>query len=336
MPATNPGPIIPQNNYVKNAQSSMGSGSFTLDLAGVKEEHDSIFTLDYCNATSGICDSIGSIPLSEPEFATSFSFVVPPGGYYNGELRLNNDDEVTYDNLCLRQASGQPPNPPPNDPGTLPIPECGTVGNTASFYQLAPYSITEEYSGTAPVILAGLTYNYAIYPLVCTTISIANWFYNALSVFAEKVFGFILFASLALARIIALLEAILDKIPSTTIPLCGILDFIFWLIKIFVELFLQFFVLFAQVIKLIIDIFKDMMFEVRGDSAVQYPFTCSGQGYWMCFALAGILSVQNQVGDWFNIIALIVCSMLTVSLVFWTVNQIRAMMQPGAGGDSDA
>lgn len=270
-------------------------------------------------------------------FEGQISFVVPPGGFYNGALQIVNDDALLeYTNLCLRASSGPSPNPhPPNDPGTLPMPECGSVNspftNTASFYKLAPYAISEEYSGTAPVIIAGLTYNYAIYPLVCTTISIANWQYNAYTAWIDKFNSFADRLTVKLDRIIALLEAILAAIPDMIVPpTCGILDVILWLLKIFLDLFLKFMVLFAQGIKMVIDIFKEMMLEIRGDSAVQYPFSCSGDGFWLCFALAGILSVQNQVGDWLNIIALIVCSMLTVSLVFWTVNQIRAMLQPGS------
>jgi len=334
------GAPIAGNDYVEDAQQSM-YGSYVLDVSGEQVQDVNTLRVSYNNNGTGNYDNVGVFNVVGYSFEGQIAFVVPPGGYYNGALQIVNDEDLLeYTNICLRQASGPPPNPPPNDPGSLPIPECGSVNapftNTTGFYQMAPYAISEEYSGTAPVIIAGLTYNYAIYPLVCTTISIANWQYNAYTAWIRKFDLFMLAFSVYMTGIIHLLQEILDKIPSTAIPLCGILDFILWLIRLFVELFLKFMILWIQGISLIIDIFKNMMFDVRGEAAVQYPFSCSGDGYWLCFALAGILSVQNQVGDWFNIIALIICAMLTVSLVFWTVNQIRAMMQPGAGGDSDA
>jgi len=326
---------IAVNDYVQDAQPSM-YGSYFLDVSGEQAQDINTLRVSYNNNGTGNYDNVGVFDVVGYAFAGQISFVVPPGGYYNGALQIVNDDDLLeYTNICLRAASGPTPNPhPPVDPGTLPIPACGSVNspytNTAGFYQLAPYAISEEYSGTAPVIIAGLTYNYAIYPLVCTTISIANWQYNAYVAWIDKFNLFATRLSAQLDEIIALLEAILAAIPDMIVPpTCGILDVILWLLKLFLTLFLKFMKLFAQGIDLVIGIFKDMMTEIRGDSAVQYPFSCSGDGYWLCFALAGILSVQNQVGDWFNIIALIVCSMLTVSLVFWTVNQIRAMAQPG-------
>jgi len=326
---------IAGNDYVQDAQPSL-YGSYFLDVSGEQAQDINTLRVSYNNNGTGNYDNVGVFDVVGYAFAGQISFVVPPGGYYNGALQIVNDDDLLeYTNICLRAASGPTPNPhPPVDPGTLPIPACGSVNspytNTAGFYQLAPYAISEEYSGTAPVIIAGLTYNYAIYPLVCTTISIANWQYNAYVAWIDKFNLFATRLSAQLDEIIALLEAILAAIPDMIVPpTCGILDVILWLLKTFLTLFLKFMKLFAQGIDLVISIFKDMMLEIRGDSAVQYPFSCSGDGYWLCFALAGILSVQNQVGDWFNIIALIVCSMLTVSLVFWTVNQIRAMAQPG-------
>jgi len=326
---------IAGNDYVQDAQPSL-YGSYFLDVSGEQAQDINTLRVSYNNNGTGNYDNVGVFDVVGYAFAGQISFVVPPGGYYNGALQIVNDDDLLeYTNICLRAASGPTPNPhPPNDPGTLPIPACGSVNspytNTTGFYQLAPYAISEEYSGTAPVIIAGLTYNYAIYPLVCTTISIANWQYNAYTAWIDKFNLFASRLSAQLDEIIALLEAILAAIPDMIIPpTCGILDVILWLLKIFLTLFLKFMTLFAQGIQLVISIFQEMMTEIRGDSAVQYPFSCSGDGYWLCFALAGILSVQNQVGDWFNIIALIVCSMLTVSLVFWTVNQIRGMAQPG-------
>jgi len=335
-PAINPGPIIPPNNYVKNAQAAMGGG-YSLDLAGLKAEHDSTFTLDYCNATSGICDSIGAIPLSEPEFASSFSFVVPSGGYYGGELRLNNDDGVTYDNLCLRQSQNGPVNPNPPSPPPLPFPECGSVNNTASFYMMGPYSVTGEFTGTeyTAAYLSEMIYNYSIYPLVCTTISIANWQYNAAAAFwkmFEIEFGLIF---IGLNRIIALLEQILDaiKMPGYP-PLCGILDIILWIIKALLEVLFKILLMIFQTLGLIVKIFSGMANEARGENAIMYPFNCSGDGQWTCFVLAGIAELDWKLGDWLNIISLIVVAMLTVSLAFWVTNQVRDMMQPGSGGDT--
>jgi hypothetical protein len=334
-PAINPGPIIPPNNYVKNAQASMGGG-YALDLAGVKDESNSTFTLDYCNATSGICDPIGSIPLSEPVFASSFSFVVPSGGYYGGELRLNNDDGVTYDNLCLRQSQNGPGDGG-GSPPALPFPECGSVNNTASFYMMGPYSVTNEYTGTefTAAYLSELTYNYAVYPLVCTTVSIGNWQFRAYEEFKRKIELMFLTISLALARIIALLEEILDAIKNPGYPpLCGILDIILWIVKALLEVLFQILLLIFQVIQLLIKILTGLSGDVRAESAGMYPLSCGNGGEWMCFILAGIAELDWKLGDWLNIISLIVVSMLTVSLVFWVANQVRDMLQPGSGGDT--
>jgi len=334
------GPEIPANNYVKNQQAAMGGG-YALDLAGATDDvAGSTFTLQYCNATSGICDEIGAIPL-EQNFASSLPFVVPAGGYYGGELRLNNDDAVIYSNLCLRQSQNGPPNQNPPSPPALPIPECGLIYYTNPlfgwFYMHAPYSVTNEFTGTeyTAAYLSEMIYNYATYPLVCTTVSIANWQFRAYTEF--KIYIGILFAALevTLAAIIALLVAILAKIPMIALPpLCGVLDIILWVIKALLEVLFKILLMIFQTLGLIVKIFSGMANEARGENAIMYPINCSGDGQWMCFMLAGIAELDWKLGDWLNTISLIVVAMLTVSLAFWVTNQVRDMMQPGSGGDT--
>lgn len=332
------GAEVPENNYVKDVQASMG-GAYVLDLAGsTNDEAGSTFVLEYCNATSGICDSIGSIPLDQ-NFSESFSFVVPAGGYYQGEMRLNNDDAVTYTNLCLRQSQNGPvPNIPPSPPA-LPIPECGSVNNTASFYFLVPYSVTNEFTGTAytAAYLSEMIYNYSIYPLVCTNISIANWWYEDFYRFEKGLEVAFMEIYLLLARIISLLEQILAKMDQMP-PLCGILEIILWVIRALMEVLFKIIQMIFQGVEMVIKILADaggISGEARGENAIMYEFNCSGtNNQWMCFVLAGIAELDWKLGDWLNIVSLVVVSMLTVQLVFWVVNQVRDMLQPGSGGDT--
>jgi len=329
------GAEINANNYVKNVQAAMGGG-YTLDLAGATDDvAGSTFTLDYCNATSGICDSIGSIPLDQ-NFSESFPFVVPSGGYYGGELRLNNDDAVTYSNLCLRQSQngpgGDPPSPPP-----LPFPECGSVNNTASFYMMGPYSVTGEFTGTeyTAAYLSEMMYNYSIYPLVCTTVSIGNWQYKAYTEFKSLFNQYVSMMTAKLDYIIEILLAILDKIGNGGGGdpwWLDLLNLFLLLIKMLLEILLKILALVFQFLVQVIEIFSKISGEARGENAIMYPFNCSGDGQWTCFVLAGIAELDWKLGDWLNTISLIVVAMLTVSLVFWVTNQVRDMLQPGSGG----
>jgi len=331
------GPEITANNYVKNQQAAMGGG-YALDLAGATDDvAGSTFTLQYCNATSGICDEIGAIPL-EQNFASSLPFVVPAGGYYGGELRLNNDDAVIYSNLCLRQSQNGPGGDPPSPPA-LPFPECGSVNNTASFYMMGPYSVTGEFTGTeyTAAYLSEMMYNYSIYPLVCTTVSIGNWQYRAYAEFKLLFNQYVSMMTAKLDYIIEILLAILDKIGSGGGGdpwWLGLLNLFLLLIKMLLEILLKILALVFQFLVQVIEIFSKISGEARGENAIMYPFNCSGDGQWTCFVLAGIAELDWKLGDWLNTISLIVVAMLTVSLVFWVTNQVRDMLQPGSGGDT--
>lgn len=330
---------IPGNDYVGNDQAAM-YGSYVLDVSGTAGQDTNTLRVSYNNLSNGMIDSAGIIDVVGYAWTGQLVFVVPPGGWYNGQLQIVNDNTLTYDNICLRASSTGPTPTQPHPPESMPYPECGSINSpyttTAGFYMMSPYSITSEYTGTVPAYVAELTYNYAIYPLVCTTVSIANWQWRAVNdwmvtwnAFANPVLS-------KLDRIIALLEEILDKISAPQPPTCGLLDLMVWLFRAIFTIFLKILLLLMQMIELFIKIFKEMMLEVRGESSVMYPFSCAGDGQWMCFALAGVMSLDQHVGDWLNIIALLVCSMLTVSLVFWLIGQIRGMLQPGTeASDAD-
>lgn len=327
------------NDYVSNDQRAM-YGSYVLDVAGIAGQDTNTLRVSYYNQDNGMIDSAGILDVVGYAWSGQLVFVVPPGGWYNGALQIVNDNTLTYDNICLR-VNGTGPTPvEPNPPETMPYPECGSINSpyttTAGFYMMNPYSITSEYTGTMPAYVAELTYNYAIYPLVCTTVSIANWQFRAYNDWLLKFQAFADPTLTKLDRIIALLEEILDKIQSPTPPTCGLVDVALWIFKAIFAIFLKILALLIQMIELFIKIFKGMMLDIRGESAVQYPFSCGGDGQWMCFALAGVMSLDQYVGDWLNIIALIVCSMLTVSLVFWVIGQVRGMLQPGTeSSDAD-
>jgi hypothetical protein len=330
---------IPGNDYVANDQRAM-YGSYVLDVAGIAGQDTNTLRVSYYNLANGMIDSAGIIDVVGYAWTGQLVFVVPPGGWYNGQLQIVNDNTLTYDNICLRVNGTGPTPTQPKPPEAMPYPECGSINSpyttTAGFYMMSPYSITSEYTGTVPAYVAELTYNYAIYPLVCTTVSIANWQYRAVNdwMLAWKAFADPTLAKLD--RIIALLEEILDKIQAPQPPTCGLVDVALWIFKAIFTIFLKILLLLMQMVELFIKVFKEMMLEIRGESAVQYPFSCAGDGQWMCFALAGVMSLDQHVGDWLNIIALIVCSMLTVSLVFWLIGQIRGMLQPGTeASDAD-
>ena len=254
------------------------------------------------------------------------------------EIKLVVEGDVTYSELCLTDATsgGVPPILPP---GPLPYPQCVyTISGQlfqGMFYGLPPYSVPNTYSGTyqSDAYAAELIYNYAVYPLVCTTISIADVQFKIWKYWMGMFNTYQAVMTTALHSIIDLLEEILAKMGSVT---DGVVDpwwlqalwALFWLFLKILGLILE---LFFRFLFLIIDLMRSIVLEFKADDAVSFPVDCSGDGEYMCIALAGILSLQESgVGDYLNIGTDMAIAMLTIALAWWAIQQVRAMMQPGS------
>jgi hypothetical protein len=259
------------------------------------------------------------------------------------EIRLVAFGDVNYSLLCLTDvAMGTPPIFPP---GPMPYPQCiYSVGGKllqGYFFGLPPYSVPNNYSGTleSDSYAAELIYNYAIFPLVCTTLSIADFQYKAVETFFNVFRIWFTELGTLLNIIIDLLKAILAKVAA--LPGGGggnpwWWDVIWAIIKLFLDLLALLLELFFRFMFLIIDLMQSIVIEFKSSDAVSFPFNCSGDGEYVCIALAGMLSLEDMgVGQYLNIGVDMAIAMLTISLAWWSIQQVRAMMQPGSNAKDE-
>jgi hypothetical protein len=320
--------------YVFNSSLLAGGQSYNLTATGTRPGAGKI-TISFVNL--GIVQFSVDVT-TDTDFNVTQAFVAPQ--MEEGRVRIDADGDVVYTSLCLQENNGLPVIAPP---GPLPYPECVTESGlpihpapNAGFFMLGQYSVTNEYSDTATTpaaYMAELTYNYAIYPLVCTTISIANWQYAAyqsLLALLKQWFG-------PGSWLEKWLSDILDAIRAIQIPPSDggggstLWDILLWILKMLLALLLKILGIVGMLFSKLLEGAKSINNEVRSDSAVMYPIDCTGDGQWMCFGFAALLAANSSFGDWLNIIALIVNAMLTVSLTLWVLNQVRAMFEPGSG-----
>jgi len=251
------------------------------------------------------------------------------------QIRLVVEGDVTYSVLCLTDAtSGVPPILPP---GPLPYPTCVySIGGQllqGVFYGLPLYSVPNTYSGTyqSDAYAAELIYNYAVFPLVCTTLSIADWQFRSWQAWKATFNTYVSMMTTKLDEIISILYAILAKIGTSVGGDPWWLRALWALIELFLRILAMILELMFRFIFLIIDLMRSTLLEFKADDAVSFPVDCSGDGEYMCIALAGILSLQESgVGDYLNIGTDMAIAMLTIALAWWAIQQVRAMMQPGS------
>jgi hypothetical protein len=278
---------------------------------------------------SGVQDNLFSASVPGGTFSKTVDMF---GGYDGGELRLYANRDVTYSSLCLRKASaGKTPKP-------LPFPECPQyvlIMNSlpligGNFFIQKPYNLTNVYDGQIQPAsyIAEMSYNYAIYPLVCTTVHIANKQYQQMTALIALLTLQLVEMQLKLDAIIALLVAILAKmmtLPST----CGMFDLLLTIFKMLIDLLLILLKIIWDLIGLVIGLLGDISVEARSGSSATYPFSCSGNDQWTCLALAMLNKTDASLGGWMRIIAWIAVGMLTVQLIWWVRGQVQAMNQPG-------
>jgi len=201
---------------------------------------------------------------------------------------------------------------------------------------LPPYTTTNAYDGQVqPAYYIGeMAYNYAIYPLVCTTVHIANIqakrfdkFQTWLGLQFDAIGG-------QLNVIIGLLAAILAKLQDPP-QSCGLLDVILWLFKMIFELLAKLLEIIFELIKLILQLLRGIVVDAQSEDAIVSPITCTENEEWMCAVLALLNYTDSNVGalggaKLTSIIAWMAVGMLTVRLVFWIKGQVQAMNQPGS------
>jgi len=332
------GVTINPPDYVLDQVALVGGRSYIMTAAGTRTGAGNL-TIAYFSL--GIAQYSMDVA-ADATFNVSQGFVAP--SVSSGELRVTTGADVEYSSLCLQENNGLPV---VNPPGPLPYPECRTENGlpvqpvpNAGFFMLDQYSVTNEYSDTATTpaaYMAELSYNYAIYPLVCTTISIANWQYAAyqsLLALLKQWFG-------PGSWLEKWLSDILDAIRAIQIPGGGggggstFWDLLLMLLKMLLALLLKILGIVGLLFSKLIEGARTINQEVRSDSAAMYAIDCEGDGQYMCFGLAALMAGENAFGDWLNIIANIVVAMLTVSLVMWVIGQVRDMFEPGSGGGAD-
>jgi hypothetical protein len=318
------GNLVSAGSYVVNKISL--DGGYYLDMSGSAEYGTTTIAGRY--AGNSAQDQLFSLSIPGAAFSETASFF---GSYTGGDLRVYASKDVIYSRLCLRKGGGTAPKP-------LPFPECGKVTsqNSLGVWMLPPYTTTNAYDGQVqPAYYIGeMAYNYAIYPLVCTTVHIANIQAKRFDQFQRYLFIEFTLIGGELAAIINLLQQILDKIgdqPNT----CGLLDVMIWLFKLVFELLAKLLEMIFELIKLILTVMRGIVVDAQSEDAIVSPISCAGNEEWMCAVLALVNYTDSNIGSLggaklTNIIAWMAVGMLTVRLAFWVKGQVQAMNQPAA------
>ncbi len=327
------GSSISASSYVYNGYELIAGTSYTWRAGGAFDTADSgRLTVVYVKNS---VQQYSGTPVVATEtggaFNVSQTFIAPGTFGEGGELRLIADTAVTYSDLCLTESGNAPPITPP---GPLPYPECRNENGVqimpepqSGFFMMPKYDVTNAYTGTADTpaaYMAELAYNYAIYPLVCTQISIANWQYMAYK------FWISLWATFP-PILWWYLDQILDAIKAFQFPN---LDWIWTIIKMIIWILVKIMVAIGSLVSDLFEGLRSIVVETKSYSGLAFPIDCEGENQWMCFGLAGLLAAENEFGNWLTIVANIVVAILTIHLAFWVIGQMRAMFQPGAGDDS--
>ncbi len=339
-------------------------GTYRLLVYGQSDTNNALY-LTYMNPGTGVTVPLSYAAIAPGSFASELRFVTPSTGFRGGIMVLRPAQTMTITFLCL-EGDPIPPVPTPTGgpPIVIPIAEC----NDVNFYLQPPYTQTTTIlSGTLysdvnwAEYASMMTYNYAIYPLECTTLSIANWqveAYNALMQFLD--------------------ERLKPGVPGgnacSTTPTCeeqcgtGLLSFLcritcgitdatggflslardilewFWeLSQILLLLFILIFHLFTMIIGFMLQLFGQaigilsvLSASISSGDARTYtpPITCSGDSEAICMGLSILTVIDHYAGQYIAPIVYLGLAALSIFLVIYVVNQVRAMLQPGdSGGD---
>lgn len=340
------------------------NGNYRLWITG-EADGSGVLRVMYMNPSTGITVALGAMNVVGGNNTVNTTFVTPPSGYYGGQVIVEPSIGITITSVCLQSNAIPPIIPPGTPPIVIPMPTCGSVNfgaaspwitSTIGFYGRPPYTETAIMSGTLysdvnwAEYMAMQTYNYAIYPLVCTTISVANWqveAYNALMAFLAQRIGTIQPPSgnECGTGIWAVLCALIELIGNTIGQIVGLLqsliDLIGLLFQLIGSLISLIMALLGRLLGLIwtilnsaIGLLGSLSSFARGSDRSAYPIDCAGDAEAICFGLAAIVELDEIAGNWLTIIATLTVSVLTVYLGMYIVNQIRSMMQPGSGTES--
>lgn len=317
----------PSGDYIYNAIDL--AGNYRLDIEGMADSSGSLEVGYYYEIVGRPHFDVASAAVSSGAFSVTLTF---PTGYSGGQLRIVVNQETTFTSVCLSKYDSPGGDGPPL-PGPAPIPECLSVSSrirTPTFYMMSPYSIATTYTETSPAYYAAeLTYNYAIYPLVCTTISIANWQFDTYAQFKAAFDKMVVEFKAYYQQIVFVLWAIYDKMGQGIGGGGDLLDLLWQLFLMLLKLLLKLLALLYQMIDMFMSVFSDISTRASGTTATSYPVSCVGDAKWICLGLASIIAVDNLTGNWIEIVVLLALGCLTVGLIFWLSGQIRAIAQPG-------
>jgi hypothetical protein len=352
---------VEAGSYLYSAQSL--NGDYRLWITGEAADAG-ILRVMYMNPTTGISVVLAAMNVVAGNNTVNTSFVIPPSGYYGGQVIVKPSVGITITAACLQSSAIPPVTPPVTPPIVVPVPTCGSVNfgasspwiiNTIGFYGRPPYTETAILSGTLysdvnwAEYMAMQTYNYAIYPLVCTTISVANWqvdAYNALMAFLAQNIGAVqapgnscgtgLWAVLcelirvlgnSLSQIISLLQSLIDSIVL-------IIQILAALIGAILALLLQLLGIVLRLISWIISMLGQLTGSITGSDATTFtPISCDGDTEAICMALAAIVSINEVGGQYIQFVVYLALGILSVLLLIWIIRQVSGIMQPGSGGE---
>jgi hypothetical protein len=339
------------------------NGNYRLWITG-EAEGSGVLRVMYMNPSTGITVALGAMNVAAGSHTVNTTFVTPPSGYYGGQVIVEPSIGITVTEACLQSNAIPPVDPPTTPPVVIPMPTCGSVNfgatspwitGTIGFYGRPPYTETAIMSGTLysdvnwAEYMAMQTYNYAIYPLVCTTISVANWqveAYNALMAFLAQHIGTLqppggnecgtgIWAVLCelikvigntIGQIVGLLQSLIDLIKL-------IIGLVGSLVSLIMDLLGRLLGLIWTILNSAIGLLGSLSTFARGSDRSAYPIDCAGDSEAICFGLAAIVKLDEIAGNWLTIITSLTVSVLTIYLGIYIVNQVRSMMQPGSGAE---
>lgn len=348
---TSGGGAIPTNltalDHIKNSQTTLDAGSYKLSISGSGGPD----TLGVSYFKSGNYGVLSAIEIEgSGNYDQSVTFVVPYGGLYGGELIVGSSNGIGITDVCL-QSLATPTPPSGGIPVIPPIPECGNVNSIVpspytlelyTFYKLKPYiETTGILSGTLSTsvnwgrYLAMETYNYSMYPMVCTTISVANWQVHAFNALMTALIALQATIIAELLAINVLLAAILAALLVNTLLVLLILGAVLALVLALIVVVTGILGIIFVVLSSAMGILLALLGYAQMGGGASYAVNFAGDAKWLAFPMAGIIALDTQFGQWLSVITTIALAALSFRLALYVVGQVRAMMEPGAGSDKE-
>lgn len=330
-------------------------GVYRLIVYGTSESGSTLY-VSYLNTTTGI-----TVPMAYQSVGSTFRaemfLLTPSNGYIGGALVLRPSSTVTITYICL-EGNVIPQPTPVGPPIVIPIPECESV----NFYMRPPYTETTQIlSGTLysdvnwAEFLAMQTYNYAIYPLECTTISIANWqveAYNALMDFlrsttpappspepqtCEEQCGTGPFS--IICRIACNVNIQTDGLLSLLIQIINWMSRLFTLLigVIFTAIFALAQIVLGIIMGLIgvvFNLLSAFSASITNSQPTAYTqISCADDMEAFCVGLGIVIAVDQYGGQFLQPIVYMGLAVLNILLIVYVINRIRGMLSPGEGGE---